>query len=363
MRSLLAVWVVFIALASGCSSEGGKEPVGLEKIDALFMRYAGDDVPGAAVMVIRHGEVIYQKGFGWANLETREPVTPSTNFRLASVSKQFTAMAVMQLIERGLLSLDSKLSEALEGFPAIGETITIRDLLRHTSGLVDYEGLVPDGQSEQVRDADVLKLVSANPEAYFPAGETYQYSNSGYALLALIVESVSGQSFSDYLQEHVFSPAEMYASVAFEKERHKIQNRAYGYSIAENGAVSRTDQSVYSAVLGDGGVYSSLNDLFLWDTALYQEELLSPEWRAELFRDQGNGAGEPIQYGFGWRLEDYAGHNVTYHTGSSKGFRNVLYRITDERLTVVILTNRNSYAQLSPLELARQTVDIVLSES
>lgn len=335
-------------------------PAKFAQIDALFKSYQVENNPGAAVMIIHNKQVIYQKGFGLANVEENIKVSANSNFRLASVSKQFTAMAVLQLIEQGRLSLDLTINEIFPEFPAHGETISIRDLLRHTSGLIDYESLVPEEQTEQVSDLDVLNMMMKQEAGYFPAGEKYQYSNSAYAMLAIIVEKISSQTFSDYLQQHIFNPAKMQSSLAYNKSRHTIENRAYGYSIGEFGDIQRTDQSVFSAVLGDGGIYSNLNDLYRWDQALYRYNLLNKQLMTETFRDQKNNSGEDINYGYGWRLENYRSLSVKYHTGISKGFRNVIYRIPSEQFTVVILTNRNSDAELSPLQMARKIVDASL---
>lgn len=337
-----------------------EQPTKFIQIDALFKSYQVENNPGAAVMIIHNKQVIYQKGFGLANVEENIKVSAISNFRLASISKQFTAMAVLQLIEQGKLSLDLTINEIFPEFPTHGKTISIKDLLRHTSGLIDYESLVPEEQTEQVSDLDVLNMMMKQEAAYFPAGEKYQYSNSAYAMLAIIVEKISSQTFSDYLQQHIFNPAKMQSSLAYDKSRHTIENRAYGYSIGESGDIQRTDQSVYSAVLGDGGIYSNLNDLYLWDQALYRYNLLNKQLMTESLVDQENNSGEDINYGYGWRLENYRSLSVKYHTGISKGFRNVIYRIPNEQFTVVILTNRNSDAELSPLQMARKIVDASL---
>ena len=260
--------LVVAGFLSACGAPG--TDARFSDVDKLFASFAGNR-PGAAVMIVRDGEAIYKKGFGLANVEEETPVDASSNFRLASISKTFTAAAILQLVERGQLSLDTGLDDVLAGFSEAESSITIKDLLRHTSGLPDYEKLVPDDQVEQVRDHDVLALLRKHPDRYFATGEKHQYSNSGYALLALIVETVSGQSFSDYLAENIFDVAGMTSSVAFNKDVHTVANRAYGYTIEDDGTVVRTDQSLYSAVLGDGGVYSNLDDLYRWDQALYGE--------------------------------------------------------------------------------------------
>ncbi len=351
----LITTIIAVFWLTACANHSKNTPM---TIDELFDEYSGTTVPGAALLILRDGRVVAKRGFGVADFENNIPVTATSNFRLASVSKQFTALAILQLVEKGDVSLTSRLNHFFPTFPKWAEHITIKDMLRHTSGMVDYESLVPDSFVGQVVDADVYRLLEAQDEVYFSAGQKYQYSNSAYALLAMIIEKVSGLRFSDYLEQHIFSPLGMDNTVAFDHARHKVVNRAYGYALSDDGKVELADQSKYSAVLGDGGIYSNLNDLHRWISALETDRLLSEPLASEWLSDQKNNAGEAIQYGYGWRLEVHNGHEATYHTGISRGFRNVLYRIPNEELTVVILTNRTTDGRLTPLQMARLIVDM-----
>ena len=328
-----------------------------EQMDAMFTEYSGNNMPGAALLIIQNDKILLSKGYGVANLEKNQPVSVTTNFRLASITKTITATAILQLVDAGQLSLETYLTDIWSEFPNIGAQITIRDLLRHTSGLLDYESLLPETQSDnqfkQVRDADVLQLLMPHDTTYFQSGSQYQYSNSGYALLALIIEKVTGLTYVEYLQKHIFKPAGMDSTIAYVDGINQVENRACGYSINDDGNVERTDQSRTSAVLGDGGVYSNLNDLYQWQLALSDHRILSSALRQESLSDQQTNQNVDIDYGFGWRLEKHRGLDVTYHTGSTKGFRNVFYRIPAEQMTIVILTNRNSYTSMTPLEMAR----------
>ncbi len=329
-------------------------------VDQLFSEFDAGNLPGAAVMVVQKGQVILQKGYGLANLETAEPVTEKTNFRLASVSKQFTAMCILQLIEAEKLALDTKLTDIFSDFPDYGRSISIKDLLQHTSGLQDYEKLAAEDQSRQVKDADVLALMKSADSAYFNSGEKYKYSNSAYAVLTQILEKISGESYSEYIRQNIFLLVGMGNSLAFEEGINQVTNRAFGYTIKEDGTIEFTDQSRFSAVLGDGGIYSNLNDLYLWDQVLYTSTLLTKDLLEQSFERQRNNAGEIFDYGFGWRLEIYNEMEVKYHTGSSRGFRTILYRIPERQFTVVILTNRDAHGRLTTLELAHQISDIFL---
>src|SRR6202011_5397461 len=181
----------------------------------LLRDYSGT-VPGASVLVVRDGKVILRKSYGMANLEERIAATPDTNYRLASVTKQFTAASILILAKSGKLSLDDPITKYLT-LPAYANAITIRHLLTHTSGVFAYEDLIPAGTTRQLKDSDVLQILKDDDGAYFPAGTEYRYSNTGYAFLALIVERVSGQRFADFLCENIFQPAGMRDSVAFEE--------------------------------------------------------------------------------------------------------------------------------------------------
>jgi CubicO group peptidase (beta-lactamase class C family) len=269
-----------------------------------------------------------------AQLEKSIPVTAGTNFRLASVTKQFTAMCIMILEEQGKLEYSTTLKEIFPEFPSYGQNITIRQLLQHTSGLLDYEDLVTDSLPYQILDAEILQIMMQQDSTYFKPGSDYRYSNTGYAILAMIVEHLSSQSFAEFLKMNIFIPLGMDSTVAFEKGISRVPKRAHGYTIQAD-SIKFTDQSVTSAVLGDGGIYSSINDLLKWDKALYTDTLISKQ-SLKL-------ASTPHleNYGFGWRIDQYKGHTRIHHTGSSRGFRNVIQRFPEDHFTVIILSNRN----------------------
>ena len=317
------------------------------QIDKFFSPYKGEAAPGAAVMVIKNGKPIFKKAYGLANLENKTPVALATNFRLASVTKQFTAMCIMKLVQSGRLGYEHTLQQIFPEFPTYGDNITIRHLLQHTSGLIAYEDLIPDTATVQVRDKDVLRMMMAQDSTYFPPGAQYRYSNSGYAVLAMIVEKVSGKSFAQFLQENIFQPLGMKNTIAHEKGISTVKNRALGYR-QEGGQFIFADQSVTSAVLGDGGIYSSVEDLLKWDRALYTEKLVKQEALVAAFAPGVLLDGKALEYGFGWRLDQFNGHRRVMHTGSTSGFRNVIQRYPDDNFTVIILTNRAA-PEVAPL--------------
>ena len=322
-------------------------------IDSLFSDYDLGDGPGAAVMIIKDGEILFSNGYGLANLEDGIPNTNETNFRLASITKQFTAMCIMILINHGELDFETTLVEIFPPFPSYGNNITIRYLLNHTSGLVDYESLIQNDATEQVSDMDVYNMMTGLDSTYFTSGTDYRYSNTGYALLAMIVEEKSGLTFSEFLKEKIFSPLEMNNSVAHQEGISNITNRAYGYSQEDDG-YNLDDQSLTSAVLGDGGIYTSLNDMFRWDQSLYVDTLIPYEILNEAFTSGELSSGEKTGYGFGWRIDSYLYRERVAHTGSTRGFRNVYMRFPDQHISILILTNRNSG---SPFNIAEKIAD------
>ena len=326
------------------------------RVDSLFSPYSSGKVPGAAVMVIHNGEKLLSKGYGYANIEKGENVTPQTNFRLASVTKQFTAASILILEQRNKLSLDQTLKDLYPDFPDYGSEITVRNILNHTSGLIDYESLIPDTQTVQIVDSEILEMMKRQDSTYFEPGTKHQYSNTGYALLAMIIEKLSGESFAEFLDDNIFTPLGMNNTVAHQEGITEVSGRAYGYTITPD-SVIRTDQNVTSAVLGDGGIYSSINDLYKWDQSLYTNKILAPENLEASFTRYKTKDGETFDYGYGWRLETYNDMEVTYHTGSSIGFRTIIYRIPEEKFTVIILTNRD---EGDTLELAHRVVDLYL---
>ena len=337
-----ASWLLGMAMMSTGAHAATRE----ETIDAWMRDYTGQ-VPGASVLVLEGGDAVFQRSYGLADLEAGVASSPTTNYRLASVSKQFTAASVLLLVEDGVLTLDDPVRRWLPTLPVATETITLRHLLSHTSGLIDYEDLLPPDQARQIHDADVLRLLEREDRLYFPAGSDYRYSNSGYALLALVVERASGQRFAAFLQARIFSPLGMTATLARQDEGPPVTDRAFGYTRVGD-RWERTDQSTTSAVLGDGGIYSSITDLAKWDAAWYDDRLLSAPSRA-LAVQASTATPEPdvAHYGFGWRLQG----RMQWHSGESIGFRNVLLRFPAQRLTVIVLSNRDAP---EPYRLARQ---------
>jgi CubicO group peptidase (beta-lactamase class C family) len=359
--------LVALAFAAGCARNPGAAGAAVaaatpsavpngRTVDSLMARYDRPDGPGASVVVIHDGRVAYMRSYGLANLETHTAATPKTDYRLASLTKQFTATAIMLLVQDGKLAYDDRVIDILPGFPSYGRDITVRHLLTHTSGLWAYEDFVPDTATVQVKDRDVLALLGRADSTYFPPGSAFRYSNSGYALLALIVEQVSGKPFASFLHDRIFAPLGMNGSVAYEKGVSTIPNRAYGYTMRDN-AFRRTDQSSTSAVLGDGGIYTSVADLVKWDHALESHALVSAEARELSWTPYVLTNGEATEYGFGWFVDRDRGRTRLTHNGETRGFTNAIIRYPDQRLSVIVLTNLSNSA---PWDAAQAIADLWL---
>jgi CubicO group peptidase (beta-lactamase class C family) len=330
------------------------------QLNAIFSRIASPQEPGLAVLIRQNGRTLFEREYGLRDLRSGLPIDVHTNFRLASFTKQFTAMCIMLLVHDGKLHYDDHLTDIFPDFPSYGRTITVRNLLNHTSGLVAYEDLMDKKyggksweETPQITDAEVLAMMEQQTGTKFPPGTKWEYSNGGYCLLAMIVEKVSGMPFAEFLRRRIFAPLGMDHTVAHVYSKDTVANRAYGYT-KDAGVWLETDQSPTSATLGDGGVYSSLDDLAKWDDALRNHTLLSaaefqpaitPENSAAVLPSAIDdlpkaAAAKPLAYGFGWFLDPYRGHPRMWHYGSTIGFNTVIERFTENNLTIIILANR-----------------------
>ncbi|THD10068.1 serine hydrolase [Rhodanobacter lindaniclasticus] len=307
------------------------------EIQRLVQPYDGD-VPGVSLLVLKDGKAVLSRGYGRSDLTRGTEAGPATDYRLASVTKQFTAAAILLLAQDGKLSIDDPVRRWLPSLPQVADGITLHNLLDHTSGVLNYEDLMPEPYAGQISDAGVLALLEKENRLYFPPGSKYRYSNSGYALLALVAERASGMSFADYVRTRIFQPLGMRNTLAYVAGGPQVPHRAWGYSKSCDGW-TRTDQNAYSAVLGDGGIYSNIADMARWDAALYDDRLLGDASRALAFGHQAQVSDTPeaTYYGFGWRV---AGDRL-WHSGESIGFRNTIVRWPKQHLTVVVLSNRN----------------------
>jgi CubicO group peptidase (beta-lactamase class C family) len=339
-----------------------------KQFDSALSAIASPNSPGFAILVKKDDRVVFEKGYGVRDLRTKSAIDAQTNFRLASFTKQFTAMAIMLLVHDGKLRYDQSLTKIFPEFPAYGKNITVRNLLNHTGGLPDYEDLMDTVEKtkgpiwspeKQIQDAEVLQLLEKESHGKFAPGTKWEYSNSGYVVLGLIVAKVSGKSFGEFLHERIFAPLKMDHTLVFEKGKNEVTNRAFGHSKKEHTFIE-SDQSSTSATRGDGGIYSNLEDLSKWDDALRDHTLLSekefapaitpaklpPGADSKLAEDVPESLrGRASAYGFGWFLNLQDPHPLMWHYGDTMGFKTAIFRYVRDNVTVIVLCNRTDLDQ------------------
>ena len=304
-------------------------------------------------MVIQNGKILLQKGYGYADITNEIPISPDTAFDLASVSKQFTAMAILILMERGKLNLDDSITKFIVGFPPYAKEITIRHLLNHTSGLPDYAqlfsktGLVSNDYPRSSKGPfggwepttrDTLKLLAQQEHLISKPGSVWSYSDSGYVVLAEIIERASGMKYGDFLKKNIFDPLGMKETVVYDERKPRIPNRAISYA-SWLVLYHEIDYTPLNFIYGDGNVNSTIRDLYRWDQALYTEKLIRHETMDQAFTPGTLSDHSAIPYGFGWRLDTYGSDKYLWHSGSWLGFGSMIARIPEQRFTVILLVN------------------------
>lgn len=348
--------ILFLAALFSCGSSPAPDLA--VKYQQYLQQANGRGQFNGNVLVVKHGNVVFQGAYGTADAKVGKSLDLNSVFRLASVSKQFTAMAVMILKEDGKLSYDQELKEFFPELPYEG--ITIRHLLNHTSGLPDYIGIMDKHwkveyryQSKQRRisgNQDVINILAEHtPEVHFLPGEQWRYSNTGYMLLASIVAKVSGLPFSEFMQQRIFGPAGMNSSSVYNYKigyDPEMPNRTFSFEKQLNGTdIRSTDEHYLNAAAGDGGIYSTLGDLFKWDRILYTEKLVSKETLNEAFTPAVLNNGGTTDYGFGWYIKNLeGGRKEVWHTGGWAGFSSYIVRDVDDDHCIIFLSNNaNNY--------------------
>ena len=328
----LLLTLIFAAAIPSRAFADGVADLSREIRDVLS-REVPPDGPGAVVVVLKDGKVVGQSAAGWADVKRQVPITTHTVFDLASCSKQFTAMAVMILSERGKLSLEDDARKFLPELASHDTAIRIVDLLQMTSGLPDYEKLLD--HLEDKTNGDVLNAVARRP-LLFQVGTKYNYCDTNYVLLALIVERASGHSFAQFLKQEIFDPAGMKQAVVLERPGQPIDDRAEGYARGKDGIhIRREDTRTY----GDGQVMASAEDLIAWDRALRENRLVGRDMLARAFTSGRLADGKPCGYGFGWAVPQRPGPHGVEHVGGWAGTSAYILRDLDLGLTVVVLSN------------------------
>jgi len=295
-------------------------------------------IPGLSLLVSRDGNPIRAQGYGLANVELQVPVKPETVFQSGSLGKQFTATAVMMLVEENKIGLEDPLTKFFPDAPAAWKQVTVRELLSHTAGFTDYPK--DFNFRKDYTEDEVLKIVEGIPLAY-PAGTKWSYSNLGYATLGILIHKVTGKFYGDFLQERIFKPLDM-STTRIISEADIIPNRAAGYRLVKGELKNQEWVAPMINTTADGSLYFSINDLAKWDAALYTEKLLKRSSLDQMWTVAKLQNGQPNQdhYGFGWSIETKNGHKVIGHGGSWQGFKTHISRYVDDKLTVVVLINQ-----------------------
>lgn len=336
------IWTVVLALAllavAGCRQIGlgaRPQPTQQQEMETFVQAHLATGNFMGAVLVARGDEVLFQGGYGKADLELDVPNTPESVFRLGSLTKQFTAAAILQLQEQGLLDTNDTVDRYLPAYPH-GDEITISQLLNHTSGIPDYEFLESRMVYRNAVSPDELMAKFSGLPLDFMPGSQFKYSSSGYVILTAIIEKVSGQTYADYLAEHIFRPLGMEAT-RYDNADTVLAGRASGYTW-DGDAYHNAEFFDMSNVAGAGGLVSTVGDMYKWDRALYTDALLSPPAR-EAFFTPSVSTGDGLSYAYGWFIRETPEHTQAIHSGGINGFVTFVIRDAATQLYVVVLSN------------------------
>ena len=349
MMSNNHIYTCFLLMSVLCNGASAAPRDIITQIDQIVSaEMSQQKIPGMAVAVLKDGEVVVAKGYGFANLEHEVPVTPHSIFQSGSVGKQFTAAAIVLLEEQGKLRLDDKIARYLPRTKARWGSITLRHLLTHTSGIPEYEDEIDNRRTYSERQlTELVGLLSRRS----PPGHKFEYSNSGYLLLGIIIRTVTGRFHADYIRENIFEPLGMKtARIASDAEI--LPNRVAGYRMSKGRILNQEWVSPTFNQTADGCFYLSLNDLLAWERGVRARSLLKPESWSQIFTPVVLKSGKSHPYGFAWEITQKGGQTVHGHDGSFRGFEAILTRYIEEELTIIALAN------LAEVDLARVTEHI-----
>ncbi len=358
--ALTAVLLNFAAFtAAQTAGDEAKAKKQSEEVDKIFASWDKKDSPGCALAVIKDGKIIYERGYGMANLDHDIPITPTSVFHVASISKQFTAMAIWLLAEQGKLSLDDEVRKYIKEMPDFGYPITIRHLLHHTSGLRDQWSLLAMAgwriSNDVIKDEDILDLISRQKALNFKPGDEYLYSNTGYTLMAMIVKKVSGQSLREFADANIFKPLGMTSTFFRDDHAVVVKNQAYGYEPAANQSF-RLSVPNFDTV-GASSLLTTVEDMAKWDQNFYDKRIGG----AVIEKMQATAtlnSGQKINYASGLVVDRYRGLRIVEHAGADAGYRAHFMQFPDQRFSVVVLAN---VSFIFPNTLARKVADIYLA--
>ena len=359
-----SAFAMALMLSGGAAGQTYPQTELTAEVDELFAEWDTEDSPGAAVGVFKDGRIVYARGFGVANLDYGIPITPQSVVRIGSISKQFVAMCIAILAEQGRISFDDDIRAYLPQMRQYEETVTIRHLLHHTSGIREYLTLVdligrPEGSVFGYTTRELVELLARQQALAFDPGDQFSYTNSGYFLLAQIVSRVSGMTASAFARENVFDPLGMSHTRFYDDPNAIIPNQALGYSPTPEGGY-RLD-ILRSDVIGDLGVITTVEDLLHWDSNFYENKLGAgtKDLIATMFTRGRTDAGEELSYALGLEFGSYRGLNTMGHGGSAVGYVAEFLQFPEQRFSVVVLSNLSSFR---PGRLARQVADLYVAD-
>jgi len=356
---ILITFACFLTVAIAQAQSASSAAAVTDYVKAEMQR---QHIPGLALLVAKDGKIVRAEGFGLANVELQAPVKPETIFPSGSVGKQFTATAVMMLVEEGKIGLDDSLTKYFSDAPPSWKDVTVRELLSHTAGFGDYPK--DFNFRKDWTEKELLKLVESTPLAFAP-GTKWKYSNLGFLTLGILIHRVTGEFYGDFLQQRIFRPLDM-SSTRIISEADIVPNRSAGYRLVKGELKNQEWVAPMMNTTADGSLYFPILDLAKWDAALYTEKLLKKSsldlmWTpAKLKSGEPNG-GRPNSghYGFGWFIDDRKGHRCVHHDGAWQGFETAIDRYVDDRLTVVALTN---LADAEPGKITRHVAEMYLAD-
>lgn len=332
-----------------------------QQVDKIFAKWDTSVSPGCALSVIKDGQIIYKRGYGMADLDHDIPITPETVFHVASISKQFTAAAIILLAQEGKISLDDDVRKYITELPDFGVRITIRHLIHHTSGLRDQWSLLGLAgwrySLDLITDDDVLDVISRQKELNFTPGAEYVYCNTGFTLLAQIVKRVSGESLREFTLKRIFQPLGMKSSHFRDDHAEIVKNIAYGYVDGEGSATYRLSVTNFDTV-GATSLLTTVEDLAHWDENFYHPKVGGPEFLKQQLEDGKLNSGKLIDYAFGLSLGKYRGLPTVGHGGADAGYRADFLRFPEQHFAVACLCNKG---ETNPGELTQRVADIYLA--
>ena len=355
-RKLLLPLLMLLSVSAAATAQDAQA---VREMDELLSKAYPPNEPGAAVIVVKDGKTVLRKGYGMADLELGVKVEPDMVFRLGSVTKQFTSAAILMLAERGKLSVTDDITKFLPDYPTKGRTITVEHLLTHTSGIKSYTSL-PAWPALWRKDMSVAEMIDLfkNEPADFAPGEQWLYNNSGYTLLGAIIEKVSGQTYEEFVRKNIFEPLGMTHSY-YDSTTRVIPRRVPGYSRSAEGVIENAKYLSMTQPYAAGSLLSNVDDLALWDAALYTEKVVKQESLRRAFTPCVLKDGTSVSYGYGWMLAQYEGHPIVAHNGGIHGFSTIVLRMPEDRAYIALLTNRD-YS--GPDNLALQLAAILIGK-